>query len=194
MSISIKDFMSRLQSAGVFHSMPPDALKQNIKSLVDAFAHLSDKNIPSGTSEKTQLQDTAVVKHVAVSNDEFDQLWSCVMAMPARKRKNFKSTLCNKWGTKTKVKFVDGKLRNYDLVTSNFVDVVCPRDILASESQATLEYSTTFVALAASFATKFDDERICKVAFEMYQEAMHTGNHNRNQRVTVPPRAYGRSF
>ena len=122
-----------------------------------------------------------------------DGVWARVMAMPPRKRKNFKTTLRNKNDTKTKVKFVDGKLKNYDLETRKFVDIVCSRDLAEKErTSGHVMVPCTFVGFTMSLAEELGDDRIRAIGFQMAQEANYTGNHYRNHTTKVSARIYGR--
>ena len=78
------------------------------------------------------------------------------------------------------------KLKNYDLHTRKFVDIVCPRDLAGAMVPC------TFVGFTASLAEELGDDRIRVIGFQMAQEANHTGNHYRNHTTTVSARIYGR--
>ena len=53
----------------------------------------------------------------AVSSDCYDELLAEVMKMKPKKRKNYKSWLSDSRGVRSKVKYIDGKLMNYSLIT-----------------------------------------------------------------------------
>ena len=59
-----------------------------------------------------------------IEDDAYDQLIAEVEALPKRRQQLWKSVLLDKWGTKSRLAYREGKLLNYSLLKHEFVEAV----------------------------------------------------------------------
>ena len=101
-------------------------------------------------------------------------------ALPKRRQKLWKSILLDKWGTKSRLAYKDGKLLNYSLLKHDFAEVI-PRRSLPSRG---VPYSRADQEAldGANITTSVEDEMMNN----------YTGNHYRNNYVKIPKSSDGR--
>jgi hypothetical protein len=124
---------------------------------------------------REKIQEETTISQIMISDAEYDEIMSEVMAMPPKKRKNYKSTLTDKNGTKTKLIY-DGELKNYSTTYNRFLTVI---------KNSTIEGGgkiTSKVGYEVFVNKKNAEEVMDKVI-----EENHTGNHEGrvNYRVKV---------
>lgn len=112
---------------------------------------------------------------IGVSDDVYEMLMRSYAAAP--KKKVWKETLCDKWGTKSRVRF-EGGLVNWSLLHHKWVPIL-PYGSLCDP----VPTSGVGEAIAAG-----EDPN---AAVETAVDANYTGNHYRNHRVRVPKSVYG---
>ena len=119
-------------------------------------------------------------KSIVIEDDAYDQLKAEVEALPKRRQKLWKSVLLDKWGTKSRLAYKDGKLLNYSLLKHDFVEAIPRRSIPAHAvpynriGQEALD--------GANITATLEDEMINN----------YTGNHYRNSHVKIPKSSDGR--
>ena len=64
---------------------------------------------------------------VAIDDNVYDQMLAEVEALPERKRKQWKSSLLDEQGARSRLIYRDGKLLNYSLIRHAFVEAVPQR-------------------------------------------------------------------
>jgi hypothetical protein len=118
------------------------------------------------------------VSGVMITDELYDKLMSEVMAMPPKKRKNFKSTLTDKYGAKTKLIY-DGELKNYCTIVHKFVPVM-------SKSKVFLKH--TKIQPTTKLGYDIAQGRDMDEVMEEANAENHTGNHagRINHHVKIP--------
>ena len=112
---------------------------------------------------------------VGVSDDVYEMLMRSYAAAP--KKKVWKETLLDKWGTKTRVRF-EGKLVNWSLLHHKWVPIVPYGSIGGA-----VPISGVGEAIAAGVEPN--------IAVSEAADANYTGKHYRNHSVRVPKTVYG---
>ena len=117
---------------------------------------------------------------IVIEDSVYDQFKAEVEALPKRRQKLWKFILLDKWGTKSRLAYRDGKLLNYSLLKHDFVEVI-PRRSLPSRG---VPYSRVGQEAldGANIATSVEDEMMNN----------YTGNHYRNNYVKIPRSSDGR--
>ena len=119
---------------------------------------------------------------IIVSDNEYDTFLQHVMKLPEKKRKQFKSSLTDKYGQKTKVIWKDGKLLNYSLLAKAYAEVIPQRVILQviKESNDVKWNTKEGILCGMGFA--------CDQVISKSVEENHTGNHEGrvNHTIKVP--------
>ena len=122
------------------------------------------------------------IYQVIISNNEYDTFLQEVMKLPEKKRKQFKSTLTDKYGQKTKLIWKDGKLLNYSLIAKGYAEVIPQRVILQviKESNDVKWNTKEGLLCGMGFA--------CDQVITKSIEENHTGNHEGrvNHTIKVP--------
>ena len=67
--------------------------------------------------------------NIVIEDDAYDQLIAEVEALPKRRQQLWKSVLLDKWGTKSRLAYREGKLLNYSLLKHEFVEAVPRRSL-----------------------------------------------------------------
>ena len=117
---------------------------------------------------------------IVIEDSAYDQLKAEVEALPKRRQKLWKFILLDKWGTKSRLAYKDGKLLNYSLLKHDFVEVI-PRRSLPSRG---VPYSRVDQeALDGANITTFVED-------EMMNN--YTGKHYRSNYVKLPKSSDGR--
>jgi nitrogen regulatory protein PII len=124
---------------------------------------------------REKIQEETTISQIMLSDAEYDRIMSEVMAMPPKKRKNYKSTLTDKNGTKTKLIY-DGELKNYSTTYNRFLPVIKNSTIEGGKVISKVGYEV--------LVNKKNVEEV----MEKVIEENHTGNHEGrvNYRVKVP--------
>lgn len=158
---------------GTLTSMSAEEVKRNVKIYLSLNPYERNKLIDNMLKDEEQLVST-----VMIPDELYDKLMSEVMAMPPRKRKNFKSTLTDKNGAKTKLIY-DGELKNYSAIRQKFVPV-------KSKSRVFKEN----VLIRANTKLGYDllQGRDMDEIMEEAKAENHTGNHTGriNHHVKIP--------
>ena len=119
---------------------------------------------------------------IIVSDNEYDTFLQHVMKLPEKKRKQFKSSLTDKYGQKTKLIWKDGKLLNYSLIAKGYAEVIPQRVILQviKESNDVKWNTKEGILCGMGFA--------CDQVISKSVEENHTGNHEGrvNHTIKVP--------
>ena len=117
---------------------------------------------------------------IVIEDSVYDQFKAEVEALPKRRQKLWKFILLDKWGTKSRLAYKDGKLLNYSLLKHDFVEVI-PRRSLPSRG---VPYSRVGQEAldGANITTSVEDEMMNN----------YTGNHYRNNYVKIPKSSDGR--
>ena len=119
---------------------------------------------------------------VAISGDDYDHHMNLIKKMSPKKKNQYKSSLTDKWGQRTKLIFKDGDLLNYSILEKKFVRVEPMRVIfqmVRSEDATITDISNVGLRMLLG-------EDGSTVIEESIQEN-HTGNHTGrvNHRTTI---------
>jgi len=114
---------------------------------------------------------------VMISDEEYNYHMKKINSMKASKRKNYKATLRDKWGQKSKLRFINNELMNYDIHRQKYCAV-------RSQSQVAL-YPTdnhdainSWVGALVMGGAKIED------VLNMAMTINHTGNADGKARTT----------
>ena len=127
-------------------------------------------------------QDTAMKSQIMISDNEYDKFMSEVMALPPRKRKNYKSTLMDKNGVKSKLIY-DGQLKNYSMIYHRFVPVV--RSSILDGLTERDSNPTTKVGYDI-YVNKMNPEEVMDKAIEENSTGNHEGRVNYRVKIPAP--------
>lgn len=124
---------------------------------------------------REKIHTDSTLSQIMISDEEYDRIMSEVMAMPPKKRKNYKSTLTDKSGTKTKLIY-DGELKNYSTIYNRFLPVIKNSTIEGGQVVSKVGYEI------------FVNKKNAVEVMDKVVEENHTGNHEGrvNYRVKVP--------
>ena len=116
---------------------------------------------------------------IIVSDNEYDTFLQEVTKLPEKKRKQFKSSITDKYGQKTKVIWKDGKLLNYSLLAKAYAEVIPQRVILQviKESNDVKWNTKEGLLCGMGFA--------CDQVITKSIEENHTGNHEGRVNHTI---------
>jgi len=123
-------------------------------------------------------QEDAAKCGVVIPDHIYDKFMSEVMALPPRKRKNYKTVLTDKHGTNSRVIY-DGELKNYSLIYGRFVP------INKNSSFKEGGKATTKVGYDI-FIKGMDPEEIIEKAIEENSTGNHEGRVNYRVKVPAP--------
>ena len=177
MKANLKDHVAELQP--LF-----DALKQRCKHderrlTQDQLKKIIATYIPLKPYERNSMIDRLLdfeksTTEIMIPDEDYDKFMMQVMAMPPKKRKNFKSFLTDKCGSKSKVIY-DGELKNYCSSTRTFVRVIRASEMEGFKPVSKLGYD---IAQGRDM-----NEAMAEVVAEN-----HTGNHTGriNHHVKIP--------
>ena len=129
-------------------------------------------------SSKCITQGTGIMN----SEDDYDHHTNLIKKISTKKRNQYKSTLTDKWGQRSKPFFKDGGFLNYSLQERKFVRVDPMRVIF----QMVQSEDATITDLSNDGLRVFSGENTRTVLRESRQEN-HTGNHASrvNHRTTI---------
>lgn len=120
---------------------------------------------------------------IIISDNIYDIFLQEVMKLPEKKRKQYKSTLTDKYGQKTKLIWKDGKLLNYSLIAKEYVEVK-PQNVVLQEMKDAddVKWNTKEGILCGM---GFDCDQIISKS----EKENHTGNHEGrvNHTIKVKP-------
>jgi hypothetical protein len=125
-------------------------------------------------------QEDAKNSEVMIPDNIYDKLMSEVMALPPRKRKNYKSTLMDKSGTNSRVIY-DGELKNYSMIYGRFVRVVKHSTFLKDYKMKT---ATTKVGY--EIVKGMDPDEVMNKAIEENSTGNHQGRVNYRVKIPAP--------
>ena len=133
---------------------------------------------------------------VGLPSDQYDELLAEVMKMKPKKRKHYKRIIYDKYGVKSQVKYVDGKLMNYSLIAKKYVEVtkLCVDELepiskvgmLLSLTHGCVEELRNDEELKATMQLNDEEwedwlqarkDNLTKAILEASVTANHTGNH-----------------
>lgn len=117
---------------------------------------------------------------VMIEPTEYKEKMKEIESLPERKQKQWKSHLLDKRGTKSRLIYRNGKLWNYSLIASQYVEVR-PFDPTSYDMVPASRLGQAIVAggdMASEIHAEVDEH--------------HTGNHYRNHAVKVPKQSDGR--
>jgi hypothetical protein len=123
-------------------------------------------------------QEDASKCGVVIPDHIYDQFMSEVMALPPRKRKNYKTVLVDKNGTNTKVIY-DGELKNYSLIYGKFVPI-SKNSSFKEGGKATSKVGYDI------FIKGMDPEEIIEKAIEENSTGNHEGRVNYRVKIPAP--------
>ena len=129
-----------------------------------------------------RLNTKGLKKGVMISDDDYDTHMNLIKKMSQKKRNQFKSSLTDKWGQRSKLIFKDGDLLIYSILEKKFVRVEPIRVIfqmVRSEDATITDISNVGLRMLLG-------EDGSTVIEESIQEN-HTGNHTGrvNHRTTI---------
>jgi hypothetical protein len=122
-------------------------------------------------------QEEATKSEVMIPDAIYDKLMSEVMALPPRKRKNYKSTLMDKSGTNSRVIY-DGELKNYSMICGRFVPIV--------KSSTRLKECKSISKVGYEITKGMDPDEVVKKAIEENSTGNHEGRVNYRVKVPAP--------
>ena len=125
----------------------------------------------------------AATMQVAIDDNVYDQMLAEVEALPERKRKQWKSSLLDEQGARSRLICPDGKLLNYSLIRRAFVEAVPQRSWLLPRK--------VFVCSRVGQEVPAHGENIT-TAVEQEILTNCTGEHHRNHFVKVGKQSDGR--
>ena len=119
-------------------------------------------------------------RSVTIDPVEYEDKMKEVQTLPQRKQKQWKSHLLDKYGTKSRLIYRDGKLWNYSLFESQYVEVL-PFDRTAKHMVPTSHLGHATIAGGGDMAAEIHAE----------VTANHTGKHYRNHFVKIGKQSDG---
>jgi hypothetical protein len=127
---------------------------------------------------RKKIHTDSTASQIMISDAEYDRIMSEVMAMPPKKRKNYKSTLTDKSGTKTKLIY-DGELKNYSTIYNRFLPVI---------KNSTIEGGGKITSKVGYevFVNKKNAEEVMDKAIEENSTGNHEGRVNYRVKVQAP--------
>ena len=69
------------------------------------------------------IDNTTLPKFIGISESQYKEFMREIKAMKPNKRKNWKNYLTDKWGTRTRCKYRNGKIYNWSLIASELMFV-----------------------------------------------------------------------
>ena len=70
------------------------------------------------------IDNTTLPKFIGISESQYKEFMREIKAMKPNKRKNWKSYLADKWGTRTRCKYRNGKIYNWSLIAKEWQEVI----------------------------------------------------------------------
>ena len=134
--------------------------------------------------------------NVMISDTEYKKMEEALMKLPVKKRKNFKYTLTDKWGVKSKVMYKDEKFYNWSLIAHKWVSIVSETEMYKNIPDNYKPQTVIGVVHVALHKFKqeypdIDTDGIWDKLFQTHIDINHTGNHYRNHYIGVHGSVYG---
>ena len=149
-------------------------MASSVVTLADAHMNSPRVALPPACDDSEKMQ-------VVFDDDAYDSMLSEVLALPFRRRKNWKSVLLDNQGTKSRVIYCEGKLLNYSLIRHSFVEAVPQRSV-----------RTAPLIACSAVGQAVVDGMDLTAAVEQQIQSNATGNHYRNRFVAVQKQSDGR--
>jgi hypothetical protein len=137
------------------------------------------------------------VHYITVSNVSYNLLKGELMKLQPKKRKNFKTTLADSNGVKSKVIYRDEKFYNYNSHIKHWCEVKTYEEVFEmcdfQQGKATTKLGK-IMKQCVELKNKddsIDTDEIMTDCLLIQQNLNHTGNHYRNHCITVPSSVYG---
>jgi len=131
---------------------------------------------------REKKQEQSANSQIMIPDNLYDKLMSEVMALPPRKRKNYKSTLMDKCGTNTKVIY-DGELKNYSTICNKFIPIIKNSTVFDKYGVGLREVTTK---VGYEIAKGMDPEKVMDKAIEENSTGNHEGRVNYRVKVLAP--------
>ena len=139
---------------------------------------------------------------ITISDEAYSILEEELLKLPPKKRKNFKSTLTDKWGVKSKVIYKDGKFYNWSLIWKCWAEIQTHRETIQDINTRREGNTISFISSVTGYTLmkcaelekqniQIDTDTIMEHSFSKQLEMNHTGNHYRKHYITAPSSAYG---
>jgi len=185
MKANLKDHVAELQP--FFDALIKVAKRKGFSLTPEEVSACLKHYLPLKPYERNMLIDTMLkdeveelVSYIMIPDKEYDEFMSRVMAMPPRKRKNFKSTLTDKDGTSTKLIY-DGELKNYCLQTRKFVPV-------KSKSMVFTDFDSAKFKPTSKVGYEIAQGKDMNEVMADANAESHTGNHTGriNHHIKIP--------
>ena len=138
-----------------------------------------------------------VPHYITVSNVSYNLLKGELMKLQPKKRKNFKTTLGDSNGVKSKVIYRNEKFYNYNSHIKQWCEVKTYEEVFEmcnfQQSKATTKIGRTMKQCAElkNEDDSIDTDKIMRYCMLTEQNLNQTGNHYRNHYITVPSSVYG---
>ncbi len=136
---------------------------------------------------------------VMITDTEYKEMQEALMKLPIRKRKNYKHSLTDKWGVKTKVVFKDETFYNWSTIHHQWVRVMSQTETFNSYEEVDMAKSKRSAIGEIGFQLwkfkqenpEIDTDAVCNQVLQKHRDMTHTGNHYRNHYIKVPGGVYG---
>ena len=133
--------------------------------------------------------------NVMVSDTIYKEMQENMMKLPVKKRKNFKYTLTDKWGVKSKVMYKDEKFYNWSLITHKWVPIQSDTEFIQNtpdvKPKSVIGAVTLKLWQLKQEYPDIDTDAIFDKVLQNHVDMTHTGNHYRNHYIAVPGSVYG---
>ena len=70
------------------------------------------------------IDNTTLPDVIGISESQYKEFMREIKAMKPNKRKNWKNYLTDKWGTRTRCKYRNGKIYNWSLIANEWQEVI----------------------------------------------------------------------
>ena len=122
---------------------------------------------------------------IMICDATYDKFMAEVMSMKPNKRKNYKNKLKDKYGGNSKVKYVDGRLMNYSMISHKYVPVVPFRDgLLDAEPTSLVGRQINLIQKCKHLLTQEQTDELVNKVIETSVDREHTGN-KQKRRVKI---------
>tara|TARA_B100000424_G_scaffold267933_1_gene261726 strand:+ start:51 stop:473 length:423 start_codon:yes stop_codon:yes gene_type:complete len=122
---------------------------------------------------------------IMINDETYDRFMAEIMSMKPNKRKNYKNKLTDKFGGCSKVKYIDGQLMNYSIISHKFVPVVPFRENMCDMKPTSLVgYQIQMIQRHKQYLTQEQTDDLVNKVIQTSVEREHTGN-KQKRRVKV---------
>ena len=108
-----------------------------------------------------------------------------IAALTPKQQRKWKGHSTDKFGSRTGLRYFNGKLESYSVRVHQWVPCVCTEETLENEEVIPL----SMVGVAAIAQANTGIKGLIERAMDNAQEQNHTGNHYRNHKIKVPTAA-----